>query len=156
MSIKSICKTNVTTVERGATLSAVSQLMQQRHVGSIVVTEKFNGKSAPCGIITDRDVALVLGSSPKPHELKVENIMQSQPITSKVNDGIFEVIVKMREYSIKRLPVVNEDGSLFGIVSADDLLNLMGEEINNLAKITESQVRIEKGIRMPVEKYFQI
>lgn len=156
MSIKAICKTNVASIERGATLSAVSQLMQQRHVGSIVVTETLDGKKIPCGIITDRDIALVLGSSSKPQEVRVENIMQSQPITAKYSDGIFEVVLKMRENGIKRLPVLSKDGSLFGIVCADDLLSVMAKEINNLARITESQVRREEGINLPVEKHIQI
>jgi CBS domain-containing protein len=156
VSIKSICKIDVVTVEKGATLSAVSQLMHKKHVGSVIVTEAFNGKMLPCGIITDRDIALVLGSAPKPQEVRVENIMQSQPITAEVGDGILEVVVKMKDNGIKRLPVVDSDGSLFGIVCADDLTCLLAEELSSLAKISLSQIRREKGLKMPVEKHVQI
>lgn len=156
MSILSVCKTEVVTIDRKATLKSVSELMQKKHVGSIIVTEGFNGKKIPAGIITDRDIALTLGTSPKPQDIIVDQIMQSQPVTVKTSEGIYETIVKMREYGIKRMPVVMADGSLFGIISADDLLTLMGEEINNLAKIPETQVSREQGIRKPAEKHVQI
>lgn len=156
MFIKSICKRKVVTIEKSATLALASQIMQSNHVGSIVVTENINGKCMPCGIITDRDITLALGSSSRPQNIRVENIMMSQPITAFCSDGVFEVILKMRENGIKRLPIVNDDNSLYGIVSADDLLGVLGEEINNLAKIGESQVRREEGVRMPMEKSYSI
>lgn len=156
MALKSLCKTDVVTIERDASLAAASRLMQRHHVGCIVVTEQFNGKRIPCGMITDRDVALSMGSSSKPQDIKVEQIMQGQPITAQVGDGIYEVITKMRDNGIRRLPVLSEDGSLFGLISADDLLSLMGEEIDSLVKITQTQVKMEKGIRTPSERHVQM
>jgi CBS domain-containing protein len=152
MSIKSVCNTEVVTIDKNSVLREVASLMQKYHVGSVIVTEGFNGKRVPAGIITDRDIALCVGSSPKPEGLPVESVMQSQPLTIKTSDGIYETIAKMKEHGIKRLPVVSENGSLFGIICADDLLGLMGEEINNLAKISETQVKKEQGIRMPTER----
>lgn len=153
MSIKSLCRTNIVTVEKGTTLQAVAHLMQEKHVGSVLITEGTNGKRVLSGIITDRDIALTLGSSSKPQELKVDQLMRSQPVTVKANDGIFETIIKMREYGVKRMPVVNDDGSLYGIICADDVLNLMAEEMSTLAKITGVQVSKEKGVRTPVETF---
>lgn len=156
MAIQSISQTNVVTIPRRSTLKEVSQLMHRRHVGCVVVTELHDNKLFPAGIITDRDVALTLGFSEKPQELVVDNIMHSQPITVKRGEGIFETVLKMNEFGVKRLPVVNEDGSLFGIVCADDLLNLFGEEILALGKVTESQIQKEKGFKLPVEKQKQL
>jgi CBS domain-containing protein len=51
----------------------------------------------------------------------------------------------MRENGINRMPVVNDDGSLFGIVCADDLLSFMSDEISNLAKITVTQIKKEQA-----------
>lgn len=156
MWLKSICKTNVVVAEKNSSLKLISELMLKHHVGSVVVVEGFNGKRIPCGIITDRDIALALGSAFKPQEIGVEQIMRSHPITIKSSEGLFEAAVKMREYGVKRLPVVTDDGALFGIICADDILTLMSQEINNLSQITETQIKIENGIRMPVEKHLQI
>lgn len=155
MPIKSVCKTEVITASKEASLKDISQLMQKHHVGCVVVTDINNGMRIPAGIITDRDVALCIDASLKPQELRVENIMRSKPFTVKSDEGIFETIVKMREHGVKRLPVVSEDGSLFGIVCADDLLNLMAEEISNLANITDKQVKKERGFRMQFERVVQ-
>lgn len=156
MSLLSVCQTEVVTIDRKATLKSVAELMQKKHVGSIVVTDGFNGQRIPVGIITDRDIALAIGSSPKPQDIVVEVIMYSNPITVKTSDGIYEAIVRMRENGIKRLPVVMDDGSLYGIITADDLLILMGKEINNLAQIPETQMNHERGLRRPAEKHVSV
>jgi CBS domain-containing protein len=50
-------------------------------------------------------------------------------------DGIFETIRLMRTRGIRRIPVVNLEGGLEGIVSADDILDLLAEEMTELAKV---------------------
>jgi len=152
MAIDSICQTQVATIEKGANLAQASTAMQSQHVGSLVVTENFNGKRIPSGIITDRDIALALGSTPKARELAVSQIMRSQPLTVSRKEGVFETIVKMRENGIKRMPVVDTDGSLYGIVCADDLLSLVADELSQIARVTEVQVNKEKGVSKPVER----
>jgi predicted transcriptional regulator len=152
MALESVCKTKVVTVEKNATLKTVSEFMQNQHVGSIVVTEKYKGRTIPCGIVTDRDVAIALGSSSEAQNLRVEQIMLHQPVTAKKSDGIYETMVRMQEYGVKRLPVVDSNGALFGIISADDLLALVADEINKIAKISDVQVQREKGIRTPMRK----
>lgn len=152
MPIKSVCNSNVVTIQKSSTLHDASNLMQKYHVGSVVVTDSINGRKIPAGIITDRDIAMTLGATHNPSEIRVEQIMQAMPITVSENDGIYETIVKMRRSGVKRLPVINEEGSLCGIISSDDLLSLIGEEISNLGKINEIQVRNEQGIKIPVEK----
>jgi len=156
MTIKNICKTDIVTIERTALLKKVSGLMQSQHVGCVVVVDALDGKKLPVGIITDRDIALVLGSSSKPQDLLVEHIMQSAPITVNKTDGIFETILKMRVNGVKRVPVIDDSGALYGIICADDILELMAEEVSNLSKINDVQVKKERGVRMPTERSLQI
>lgn len=127
--------------------------MSKHHVGSVIVIEGFNGKRIPAGIITDRDIALTVGATQKPTELRVDQVMQALPVTVRESEGIYETIIKMSEHGVRRLPVVNEEGALYGIICADDLLSLMGEEINNLAKINGTQIKNEQGIKLPAEKH---
>lgn len=156
MSIKTMCNTNVVTIQKMATLREASKLMQKHHVGSLIVIEAFNGGVIPSGIITDRDMALSLSSIDRPGDIRVEQIMQANPVTVKESEGIYDVIIKMYNYGIKRLPVVHEDGSLFGIVTADDILSLMGEEISSLSQINETQLTHEKGIIRPAERHIEM
>ncbi len=149
MSIGSICSTFVATVEEEATLSEASQRMRENHVGSLVVTKPYDGRQIPCGIITDRDLALVMGTSPNPQNLHVKQLMRAQPIVIAASEGVFETMVRMRENGIKRLPVVDEGGFLVGIVCADDLLSLLAKEFSFLARIGEVQTRHEQTMTTP-------
>jgi CBS domain-containing protein len=150
MPIGSVCNTYVVTVSQESTLAEASRIMQSTHVGSLVVTKKWDEKEIPVGMITDRDLALAIDSSSNPRLLRVSQIMQEGPVVVHKEDGIFEATVKMRENGVKRIPVVNDDGSLYGIISADDLLDLMAAELSNVAKIQEVQGARERGVRVPV------
>jgi CBS domain-containing protein len=153
MSIKNLCKTKVVTIEKNTTLKDASQLMRQKQVGCVVVTEGFTGKETPVGIITDRDIALALGASVQTENLFVSHLMLYHPITVRVQDGIFETIVKMRENGVSRLPVINDDGTLYGLVTSHDILSLLAEEMRSLAKISEIQIKKEQGQRTPAERH---
>ena len=152
MAIESLCKPRVVTVERNATLKNVSGLMRKEHVGCVVVTEMRKGKKTPVGVITDRDIALALDSSQNPQDVLVERIMQGDPVTASATDGVYETVLKMRVNGVRRVPVLNEEGSLCGIICADDLLLLMGEEMNSLARIIDSEVQREQGDWLPSEQ----
>lgn len=156
MAISAICNKNVITIDRNTTLRDVSHLMQKEHVGSVIVTESYSGKKIPAGIITDRDLALAIGASKNPQDILVDQIMRSQPITVNSEDGIYETALKMKKFGVKRMPVLNHDGTLYGVVCADDIYKLMSEELNYLAQITDVQIDIERGIRMPEEKHVQL
>ncbi|MFA6239116.1 MAG: CBS domain-containing protein [Bacteriovorax sp.] len=155
MTIKSICQTKVITVSKNSTLKDIATLMYKHHVGSVIITEGLDGKRIPAGIITDRDIALAIGSSQKPQDLSVDKIMKPHPVTISCDAGLFETALRMREIGVRRLPVVNSDGSLYGVISADDLLSLMGEEISNISKITDAQIMNEQGALRPKETHVQ-
>lgn len=151
MSIEAFCQTNVVTIFRGATLKEVANLMTSEHVGSVVVVApNEDGIREPVGIITDRDIALTVAQNDRPGELKVENIMQSKPLCARVDEGLFEIVQKMRDYGVKRLPIVNPHGALYGIICADDLLALMGQEIKSISQVTDRQITKEGGYSLPV------
>jgi CBS domain-containing protein len=153
MSIKNLCKTKVVTIEKNTTLKDASQLMRKNQVGCVVVTEGFTGRETPVGIITDRDIALALGASVQTENLFVSHLMLYHPITVKVHDGIFDTIVKMRENGVSRIPVINDDGTLYGLVTSHDILSLLAEEIRSLAKISDIQIKKEQGQRTPAERH---
>jgi CBS domain-containing protein len=79
--------------------------------------------------------------------------MLYHPITVKVHDGIFDTIVKMRENGVSRIPVINDDGTLYGLVTSHDILSLLAEEMRSLAKISDIQIKKEQGQRTPAERH---
>lgn len=120
----------VVTVGPKDLLVKVANLMQQQNVGAVVVAEQ----GRPCGIITDRDIALAVCVRRVSADEHVQNVMTCPVSTIKHNEGIYKTTQRMMELGVRRLPVVDEVGHLVGLVSLDDLLLLLSRELHNMAE----------------------
>jgi len=94
----------------------------------------------PVGVVTDRDIVTEIVAKVCPAETcSVESIMGTQLVSVAETAGVIETIRLMRTHGIRRIPVTGGDGGLVGIVSADDVLDLLAEELAALAKIAPRQ-----------------
>lgn len=110
--------------------------MRQHHLGDVIVVSKSNGNTLPVGIITDRDLVIeILATELDPNTLMISDIMVSELVTVKEDIGVFEAIRYMRIKGVRRMPVVDDNGSLIGVVTLDDLLELLVEELGLLVKL---------------------
>jgi len=111
--------------------------MRHHHVGSIVVVEQMNGgQRLPIGIVTDRDVLVeVTAVDLDAFTITVGDIMGPELVTARESEGVLEAMEIMRYKGVRRLPIVGADGQLVGIVTIDDLLEILAEELGELAKI---------------------
>lgn len=114
----------VIVVPFGKTVLDVAKLMKRCSIGSVIVVEDKEGKRAK-GIITERDIVYkVLSKGSDPYKAKVEEIM-SKPLRVVRPDTTIEDAAKaMRENKIKRLPVVNDDNELIGLLSEGDIMKI--------------------------------
>jgi CBS domain-containing protein len=136
MPIGEFCNREVVYATRETSIPEAAQLMRQYHVGDLVVVDEVDGKRVPVGIVTDRDIVIeIISQSLDFNEFSVGDIMSPQLISVQEKEGIFETIRLMRAKGIRRIPVVNQEGGLEGIVSADDILDLIAEEMAELAKV---------------------
>jgi CBS domain-containing protein len=122
--------TILVTAEPTATLSSVALQMREHNVGAVVIVEG----QKPVGIVTDRDLALALGAQGAEPEAPVESVMTTPVRTIPDGAGIFAATQCMRDAGVRRLPIVDREGQLVGIVSLDDLMGLLGRELYNLAE----------------------
>jgi CBS domain-containing protein len=128
----------VVTASPKDSLACVAGRMQGHNVGAVVVTE--NDK--PVGIVTDRDLALAMGARAVSPQAPVEKVMASNVRTIFAEEGVFTATRQMRDYEVRRLPVVDAEGRLVGIVTLDDLLRLLGREQYNLAEGIRHEVEV--------------
>jgi len=136
MPIGEFCNREVVFATRETSIPEAAQLMRQHHVGDLVVVDEVDGKRVPVGIVTDRDMVIeIISQSLDFNEFSVGDIMSPQLVTVQEKEGVFETIQLMRAKGIRRIPVVNQEGGLEGIVSADDILDLLAEEMAELAKV---------------------
>jgi CBS domain-containing protein len=131
---------------RGTTIQDAAKLMRQHHVGDLVVVDSPDGNQVPVGIVTDRDIVLsVVATKLDPAVYTLGDLVTQDLITVRQDQGVFETIQHMRAHGIRRMPVVDGRGGLVGIVSVDDFIQLLGDELSELGKlIAREQVQENK------------
>jgi CBS domain-containing protein len=123
-------------------------LMRQYHVGDVIVIEDREGKAVPVGILTDRDIVIELVATDLDcRVITVGDIMLAHLAVVKEDEGIFDAIQLMSSKGIRRLPVVDKNGSLLGIVTLDDVLQLLAKEFDALAKLVRHEQKNEANAR---------
>ncbi|MCK9635858.1 MAG: CBS domain-containing protein [Methylobacter tundripaludum] len=148
MAIGEFCNRDVVFATREMSLPEAAQLMREYHVGDLVVVDDVGGKRAPVGVVTDRDIVIeIIAKSLNLDEFSVGDIMAPQLVSVQETEGVFETIRLMRTKAIRRIPVLNSEGGLAGIVSADDILELLAEEMTELAKVAPRGQEREAKLR---------
>lgn len=137
MPIGDICVRDVVIAGPETTAREAAQLMVKHHVGNLVVArEESSGRVAPIGIVTDRDIARnVVAEELDPTAFVLGDLVYRDLITVREDQGVFECMQQMRINGIRRMPVVDAKGALVGIISLDDLIQLLAEEMSELSKL---------------------
>ena len=149
MPIGDICVRNVVTTTPDKTIEDAAQLMRVNHVGDLLVIDRASGRRLVHGILTDRDIVVaVVALKLDPTAITVGDVMSRGVETAKEDQGILETIERMRSAGIRRMPVVSLNGILIGIVSVDDLIQLLAEEMGELAKLISREQHKEAHARV--------
>ena len=149
MLVRDIANLNVICCGPDTPIAEVASLMRRHHVGDVIVLDsQQEGARVPIGIITDRDIlveTLALDVDPK---VFMASDLMSTPVTSIQEDAsLSEALGIMRGKNIRRLPVVNRAGSLYGIISSDDALNVVASELAMIAGLIVEQPMREGRLR---------
>ncbi len=128
-----ICKPQETVLE------AVNQ-MHRYNVGSIVVVETDTKGNKPIGIVTDRDIMLkVVLPGLKSEEVKIADVMSSKLVVSRESDDVYDVLKKMRSKVVRRIPVVDNEEYLKGILTIDDVLEFFSKELGEIISLFKKE-----------------
>jgi CBS domain-containing protein len=146
--IGEICNREVVFARRDETVRAAAQLMREHHVGDLVVVDERDGRRVPAGILTDRDIVVgIVAKHLDPDVLAVGDVIGPELVIAKESDGVSETIELMRAKGVRRIPVIDAAGALVGIVTADDMLDLLAEELSGLSRIVSREQRREAEYR---------
>ncbi len=148
MTVGEICNRETVIVQKDTSLLETAKLMRSHHVGSIVVVEQGSKPPKPAGIITDRDLVVeVMATSVDLGRVAVGDVMSLELTTAQENDGIWDTIQRMRLKGVRRIPVVDIEGRLVGILSLDDLLDFLVDELSSLVRLVKREQRSEQDRR---------
>lgn len=152
MTVQGLAREDVVTAAPDTSIAEVVRTMVERNVGSVVIVED----DQPVGIVTDRDLALrLLGgdsdvnlfdSDVDREEITAADVMTPDPLTVETDDELPRVLHHMNEASARRIPVVDDNGGVTGILTLDDVvIHLAGEsahvsaQLDNVAGIVRSE-----------------
>lgn len=148
MLLNSMCTLEPACCSPRTTALEAAQLMRKRHTGDLVVVDDGDDKAAPVGIITDRDIVLeVLGKGLDPAVTLVSTLIRSPVVIANDRDDTSHALELMRVHGVRRLPVVNHEGTLVGIITADDLLRNLANDAGALVDIAAREQSREQRTR---------
>jgi len=141
--VGTVCNRDVVYATRETDASEAARLMREYHVGAMVVIDQQDEKRIPVGIVTDRDLVIeVLAQGVLPDSVTVSDMMSATLITAHENDDLMDTLKRMRAKGVRRVPVIGTEGELVGILSVDDVIDILAEELTDLARlITREQQR---------------
>lgn len=134
---REIMTANVTTATREMTLRDVARLLREGDMGSVPVIE--GGRLV--GIVTDRDIVVRAIAEGKGPETPVAEAMTTEIYSVRPDDFAFKAVRLMGDKQVRRIPVVEPDGSLAGIISMADVALEMEDE----REIAETLEEISSG-----------
>jgi CBS domain-containing protein len=146
MTAGEVCSHDVIIATPETPVPEAAALMKHYHVGDLVVVEtRPNGQRIPVGIVTDRDIALAVAShAERLQYLRVSDLMKGAVVTALESESLHTALKKMQSAGVRRLPVVNGEGVLEGIVTLDDVMELLSEELTDLAKLVIHEQKKER------------
>lgn len=143
-----ICTRSVTIAFRRTPLNGAARLMRENHVGCLVVVDEEAGKRVVVGILTDRDiVTAVVAADLDPAILLVEDVMVTDLVTAREEDSLIDLMRSMRRKGVRRIPVVGGQNELIGVVTLDDVLDILAQELSLLVGAIDSEGKRERKLR---------
>ena len=133
MKVRDVMTTEVGYCQPEAALTQAAEIMWQRDCGVVPIVDE--GQKV-VGMITDRDICFaVVTKNRLPNEIKINEVIGTNKVRScSPDDAVEDALRKMKRRQLRRLPVVNEDGVLVGILSLADLIRNAGKGKNAVSR----------------------
>ncbi len=145
MTAGELCNRTVYIIRANESVLEAARLMRTYHVGCLVVVEERGDDRVPIAVVTDRDLVVkALVESPEElATLQVAKVMSDGVVTARESERMYDVRKKMRSRGVRRIPVVDAEDRLQGIIAFDDLVDWMAQELTDLAKLVSREQQRE-------------
>ena len=122
--------------------------MRVEHVGSLVVVDQ-DGK--PIGMLTDRDITIEgVARGVDVDQTTVRDLMTAPVVTATESEGMVTALARMREFGIRRLPIIDSEGKLVGVVTNSNLIKELSELLDGLVRNISSSKTREVALRSDI------
>ena len=151
MRISEICTEEPVWAGPELTILEAAKLMRAEHVGCLVIAKAVGERPKPMGIVTDRDIVVsVVAAGIDPSVFTLGDVTMPELATIHEYDDVYEAMRRMRAKGVRRLPVTDFDGFLKGIVTLDDVISGMADELKAAAAVIDREQCREAKTRFAV------
>lgn len=149
MKLKELCVLDVACCHKDTAIAEAARLMRQHHTGDLIVIDESDGVREPLGIVTDRDIVMeVVAKGRDPDSTQVGQVMAIPLVMASGSENVATAIDRMRTHGVRRLPIVDDNGAMLGIITLDDLYRVLADHTAALAAIvSKEQTRESRGRR---------
>jgi CBS domain-containing protein len=153
--IGTVCQGQIVTIDEGSSAQEAAQLMRRHHVGALVVTAAEEGTSANStrvsGVITDRDLTIeALARGLDAQTITVGALTTGKAVAINHQSSLSDAISLMRSEGVRRLLVTGSQRELMGLISMDDIVGALAEELNEVADSMRRGIARESLLRRPL------
>ena len=148
MLLKEMCTPEVVCCGPETRVTEAARMMRHRHVGDLVVVDNPDEERTPLGVVTDRDLVVeVLANGLDPSATTLASLMRTPVVLANESEDTSQLIERMRTDGVRRVPVVNHHGGVVGIVTLNDLLNVVIGDARALLEIIVKGQSREQHLR---------
>ena len=149
MKVGDLCNRDCISAGKDIDVVEAAMLMRKHHVGTLIVTEQDDQGEKPVGIITDRDIVIeIMAKDQDPHDFVLADVMTDNPFKANEDDNLHDTIESMQLEGIRRLPVVDKEGYLTGVLAVDDILGEMAVQMGGLVQLFKRELATEEMFRV--------
>jgi len=147
-SLRDLATRDVETVGVETTLTECARKIRHAHVGCLIVAEPAGEEMKPLGIVTDRDIVIeAVAPGLDPSTLTAGDVMSRPLATVRTSDDLLDALAHMREQGVRRLPVLDDDGMLYGLVSVQDILAALAQQTEAVVGVLMAEQSKEAALR---------
>ncbi|MGR8942507.1 MAG: CBS domain-containing protein [Gammaproteobacteria bacterium] len=145
MTVGIICNREVVVAHKDTSILEAASLMREYHVGDLIIVEDNGNLRTPVGIVTDRDIVIeTVAKGIDPESVTVGDIMSYEIAVARENDDLLDSLKQMRGKGVRRMPVVDDVEGLVGIVTVDDMIELLAEQLRDIADLIGKERKNEE------------
>lgn len=139
MLVKDLCTQDVATIDADANIRHAAAQMAEQNVGSLVIV---NENGTPHGFLTDRDITTaVVAQGMDVDQTTVKEVM-AHPVVSIRESAEMEMALNCMTFGMRRIPVVNEEDRLVGVISLDDFLLMYSREFDHVRRVLQKELNL--------------
>lgn len=145
MNVGELCVRRAVVTHKEDTVLSAARLMRDEHVGCLVVVSEDGNGAVPIGMITDRDLTLrVLAQRADPESTTVDKVMSKDVLSTVETAGIYETLELLRQRGVRRVAVTDNDKRLVGVLTVDDILDFVNDEIGAVIRLFRTEQMKER------------